>query len=265
MTMNSRRFFLQSLNLLNLLMTAIAIAVFHYFLNPLLTTPIAVKVPAPSDASSGMPARTDEATKPSTADYALIGEQNLFHPNRLIPEGKKMPTPATLPRPELALHGTMIAGELKVAYLEDKKAAPKTPGRNAPSIVVREGDHVSGYILKQITENMIVLANGEEQMSLYLDELKDRKGEITGPTKAPAPAAVAPPQAVPRPATPPPPQRPSMVQPAPPTPSSPPRGSFPQPVSPTAPPGFSGPPDLPYAPQRPWTPPPSSPPGMGQP
>jgi hypothetical protein len=264
MNMNSKRYLLQSITVLNLLMTATAIGFFIYFLNPLLRTPISVKVPAPNAISQGMPVREDEM-KLSIADYALIGEQNLFHPDRIISEVKKTPTPITLPRPELILHGTMLTSELKIAYLEDKKAAPKTPGRSAQYIVVKEGDNVSGYILKQITENMIVLANGEEQMTLYLDERKDRKGEITGPTKAPAPASTAPPQAAPRPSTPPPPQRPSMVQSVPSSPPSPPRGSASQPVSPTAPSGFSGPPNIQYVPPRPSTPAPSSPIRSGSP
>ena len=263
--MNSRRYLLQSINVLNLLVTVAAIGFFIYFLNPLLRTPVSVKVPAPNEISPGMPVRMEETMKPAIADYALIGEQNLFHPDRIISEVKKTPTPVTLTRPELILHGTMLTSELKIAYLEDKKAAPKTPGRSAQYIVIKEGDNVSGYILKQITENMIVLANGEERMTLYLDELKDRKGEITGPTKAPAPAATAPPQVAPRPSTPQPPQRPSMVQPVPSSPPSPPRGSASQPVSPTAPSGFSGPPNIQYVPPRPSTPAPSSPVRSGSP
>jgi hypothetical protein len=266
MNMSSRRYLMQSINVLNLLMTATAIGFFVYFLNPLLRTPISVKVPVPNEMSLGMPARAEEM-KLSITDYALIGEKNLFHPDRIVPEEKKIPNPMTLPRPELIFHGTMMTSELKIAYVEDKKAAPKTTGRSSPYMVVKEGESISGYILKQITENMIVLANGEEQMTLYLDEIKDRKGEITGPSRAPAPApaATAPPQAAPRPTTPPPAARPSVVQSAPSAPSSPPRVSASQPVPPTAPSGFSGPPNVQYAPPRPSTPAPSSPIRSGPP
>jgi hypothetical protein len=260
--MNSKRYLLESLNVLNLLMTSIAIGFFAYFLNPLLGAPVSVKVPVPNDISPGMPVRMDESTKPSIRDYAAIGEKNLFHPDRIIPEVKKTSPPIAQSRPELILHGTMLTNELKIAYLEDKKAAPKTPGRSAQYIVVKEGDNVSGYALKQITYNMIVLANGEEQMTLYLDELKDRKGEITGPTKAPvpvqaqSPAATATPQAA---------SRPSTVQPVPSALPSPSRELASQPVSTAAPSGFSGPPNVQYAPPRPSTPAPSSPAGKGPP
>jgi hypothetical protein len=269
MNMNAKRYLLKSLNVLNLSMTATAIGFFITFLNPLLGTPISVKVPAPNDILPGMQARMDETTKLPIADYTLIGEKNLFHPDRVIPEEKKTSAPITLSRPELILHGTMMTSELKIAYLEDKKAAPKTPGRSAQYIVVKEGDNVSGYILKQITESMVFLANGEEQMTLYLDERKDRKGEITGPTKAPvpaqSPAATATPQAAPRPAAPPPAQRPSTAQPPPSAPPSPPRGLASQPILPTGPSGVSGPPNVQYAPPRPSMPAPSSPVRRGPP
>jgi hypothetical protein len=247
--MNSRRYFLQSINVLNLLVTVAAIGFFIYFLNPLLGTPMSVKVPPPKEISLEMSANTGEAIKRPKTDYTLIGEQNLFHPDRIIPEQKegKKP-PASVPRPELVLHGTMMTSELKIAYIEDKKAAPKSPGRSAPYIVAKEGDNVSGYILKQITENMIMLANGEEQMTLYLDELKVRKGEITGPTKAPPQPTIALPQG---------PQKPSVVQPVPSAPSSPPRGSASQPASPMAPPGQPRQPAMQNFPPAPLTPMPS--------
>lgn len=262
MKMNPKRYLLKSLNILNLLMTATAIGFFIYFLNPLLQTSVSVKVPAPGDISQGMPVRTDETRKPPIMDYTPIEAKNLFHPDRIIPEEKKSSTPIKLTRPELILHGTMMTNELKIAYLEDKKAVQKTPGRNAPYLVVKEGDTVSGYTLKQIAENMIVLANGEEQMTLYLDELKDRKGEITGPTRAPAPvqatAATVSPQAAPRPSAPQPAQRPP-AQPVPSSPPLPPSGSASRPVPPMAPSGFSGPSNAPYPPPRPSSPTPSSP------
>jgi hypothetical protein len=138
MNMSPKRYFLKSLNVLNLLTLATAIGFFIYFLNPLLGTPTTVRVPAPSDISQGMPRGADGTTKLSTADYTPIGEKNLFHPDRIIPEGKKSPAPITLPRPELILHGTMLTSELKIAYLEDKKAAQKTPGRNAPYILSKK-------------------------------------------------------------------------------------------------------------------------------
>ncbi|MBM4313538.1 MAG: hypothetical protein FJ122_06405 [Deltaproteobacteria bacterium] len=265
--MNPKRYLLNSLNVLNLLLTAAVIGFFIFFLNPLLGTPIPVDVPAPSEMLPGIPVRADAPTKPATTDYAPIGEKNLFHPDRMIPEEKKTSSPASTTRPELVLHGTMMTSEIKIAYLEDKKAVQKTPRRSAPYLVVKEGDAVSGYTLKQITENMIVLASGEEQMTLYLDELKVRKGEITGPTRAsaPSPVATATPQASPRPAAPQPPARPSTAPPAPSAPPMQPRGTVSQPSAPAAPQGMWGSSDLRSIPPRPSTSLPPSPIRSGAP
>ena len=141
----------------------------------------------------------------------------------------------SVPRPELVLHGTMIVNGLKIAYVEDKKATPTTPGQSARQLVVKEGDNISGFMLKQITENMIVLANGEELMTLYLDEIKDRKGEITGSTKALSPATTIQPYVAPRQPASQPAQRTPTVQSVPPATSSQPRGSVSQPSSMGAP------------------------------
>ena len=151
----------------------------------------------------------------------------------------------------------MMVNGLKIAYVEDKKATPTTPGRGARQLVVKEGDNISGYILKQITENMIVFANGEEQMTLYLDELKDRKGEITGSTKVSPPAATAQPLA-PRQQPPSQPvQRTPTMPSIPPATSSPPRGPVSQPPStgaPTEPPRLPAMPSFPPSPLRPAPP-----------
>ncbi|MEW6332828.1 MAG: hypothetical protein AB1558_01000 [Thermodesulfobacteriota bacterium] len=262
--MHSRRDVLRNFNVLNLLLAAAVIGFFIHFLGPLLETPTSAEVPKPREIALELPSTADEPAKPPIADYALIGEQNLFHPDRAVPEGKKPPV-SPQPRPELVLHGTMITGELKIAYLADKKAAQKTPGRSAPHIVVKEGDPVSGYVLRQITETMVVLANGEEQMTLYLDELKDRKGEITGPTRAPSQPATAPTQAMPRPSMPPQQvQRPPAMQPAPPASPSTSRRPPSQPASTMTPAGQPRQPAMQYFPPVPPAPVPI-PPVMNRP
>ena len=252
---------MRHINILNLFILSAAIGFYLYFLNPLLTTPLSVELPSPKEISLEMQSSTDKTTKPSISDYTLIGEQNLFHPDRVMPAEKmekaEKKAAISVPRPELVLHGTMIVNGLKIAYVEDKKATPTTPGRGARQLVVKEGDNISGFILKQITENMIVLANGEEQMTLYLDELKDRKGEITGPTKALSPATTVQPYAAPRQPVSQPVQRTPTMQSVPPATSSPPSGSVSQPPSTGAPMEQPRLPAMPSFPPVPLTPGPS--------
>jgi len=259
--MNSRGNMMRHINILNLFIVIAVIGFYLYFLNPLLTTPLSVELPSPKEISLAMQFSADKTTKSSISDYTLIGEQNLFHPDRIMPAEKaeKVEKKAAISgsRPELVLHGTMIVNGLKIAYVEDKKATPTTPGRGARQLVVKEGDNISGFILKQITENMIVLANGEEQMTLYLDELKDRKGEITGSTKALSPATTVQPYVAPRQPVSQPAQRTPMMQSVPPATSSPPSGSVSQPPSTGAPMEQPRLPAMPSFPPVPLTPVPS--------
>lgn len=261
MNMNSMGSMMRHINILNLLILIVAVGFYVNFLKPLLTTSLSVELPIPKETSLEMQIGADKAAKPALSDYRLIGEQNLFHPDRVMPVEKADKTEKKVaisgPRPELVLHGTMIVNGLKIAYVEDKKATPTTPGRAARQLVVKEGDSISGFVLKQITENMIVLANGEEQMTLYLDELKDRKGEITGPTKTPLPAATAQPYASPRQPVSQPVQRTPTIQSAPSVSSSPQSGPAPQAPSTGAPTEQPRLPAMPSFPPVPLTPLPS--------
>lgn len=199
--MKHGKYLINSFNVLNLFLL-VAVGVFFFcFIYPLLSAPQTVSIPAPREISPGTsPAGADEAAKPQISDYDVIGELNLFHPNRIIPPEKSEKKDALLmPRPDLVLYGTLIANGLKIAFVQDKKAAPSSLGRGARQIALKEGEAVSGYTLRKITDKTIVLANGEDQMTLNLDELKDRTVETTVTGKAPgAVQAIQPAQRMPR-------------------------------------------------------------------
>jgi hypothetical protein len=84
----------------------------------------------------------------SPNDYAVIGYQNLFHPDRKIPPEKKELPP--LPMPEFVLFGTLLTPDLSVAYLEDKKAPVSTPGRGPRQTALKKGETLSGFTLREI-------------------------------------------------------------------------------------------------------------------
>ena len=183
------QYLIDSVNVLNLFLFAAAGAFFLYFLFPLLNAPLSVNVPPAREIAAVTAVAASEQEKQPPADYAVIETQNLFHPTRVIPPEKT--AAQQVPRPELVLHGTMIAGGLKVAFVQDKKAAPTSPGRGVRQVALKEGESIGGYKLEQVTDKLIVLASGEDRMTLYLDELKERKGEITGTGAAPARAPAA--------------------------------------------------------------------------
>ena len=197
--MTIRQYLIRSVNVLNLILLAVAAAVFIYVLDPILQESTAVAIPSAREESvpPAVSSKNIEGSQLTTADYAVIGDKNLFHPDRVIPPEKKVETAKEKAKPELVLHGTMITDQTKLAYIEDKKAPASSQGRGARQITLKEGDQIAGYKLTQVTDKLIVLTNGGEQVTLYLDELKERKTETTmtaKPVGAPT-AQQAPPRA----------------------------------------------------------------------
>ena len=159
-----------------------------------------------SSASGEKPAA---AQSPSPADYAVISDQNLFHPERKIPpEGKEE---KAIPRPEVVLYGTLIADDMSIAYIEDKKAPYSTPGRGKRQIALKKGDHLGEYVLTQVETDRIVLVKGDDKIVVMLTDGEKRKGSETQasprtsrstpvpplpsafPSPAPSPPALTPP------------------------------------------------------------------------
>ena len=247
---------LRNVNLLNILLIAGGLVFTHFTLVPLTETdsrylPAAVK-------SKGEEKKVEEATPPQTLspnDYSVIGDQNLFHPDRKIPPEKKEIPP--LPMPEFILFGTLVTPDLSLAYLEDKKAPVSTPGRGTRQTALKKGETLSGFTLKEIMADKVVMARGDDILTVLLTDPKapkSREGAGTAGTAkpptvgAPAPAA--------RPATPsaaiaP---RPGVAQ-----PFSPGRPQMAQPPQTSAPPSMTSGPPMPggvspkdvIAPQRP--------------
>jgi len=127
---------------------------------------------------------------PSSSDYVMVGENNLFHPERIIPAEKKEEKP--LPKPEIVLYGTMISGDMKIAYMEDLKAPKSTPGRGRRQLSLRKGDSLGGFVLKDISTDKIVMVRGEEVLtvSVYDSHKKAKKLVSAAATAAKAPQAV---------------------------------------------------------------------------
>jgi hypothetical protein len=103
----------------------------------------------------------------------LIGDQNLFHPDRIIPPEKK--EEKAVPKPDLILYGTLITDQLSMAFIEDRKAPKTTPGRGKRQTILHKGDQVSGYILREVEAGRIILAKGEERLIVLLEDGEKRK------------------------------------------------------------------------------------------
>lgn len=191
--------------------TLIALAALSpYFYPQVRYNPPVAKLPIPEEDKESDTA----AVSPSLSDYMIIAEQNLFHPDRKIPVEKK--EAQQMPKPELILYGTLVTDGMSVAYVEDKKNPKTSPGRGKRQNVMKKGDSVGGFILKEIEADRIVLSRGEEAMVVHLNQGdKPRISDVPGavsvggkPTPTPTPVAR---QTQPTPA----PARPGAAQPVP--------------------------------------------------
>ena len=135
------------------------------------------------------------------ADYIIVAEQNIFHPERKIPLEKK-DEPPPLPKPDVVLYGTMISDGVSLAYLEDLKAPRNTPGRGKRQLTMREGDIISGFVIKKIEADKIQMVRGQEEMVVSIHTHKEVKHrgapppdkQVASPQQPPQPQAAKPKQ-----------------------------------------------------------------------
>lgn len=195
--MSKLHYIAKSVNVLNgLLLLAVAAAAYETVV-PYLDLKIRPTLPSAGKAVMAPPALPLSPPAPTLHDYAALSEQNLFHPQRRIPQEKideKALQAAAIPKPELTLYGTLIAEDLSIAYVEDKKAPFSTPGRGQRQRQLKKGDVVGGFVLKEIEADRIVLVKGEERLVVLLDQKdKKRSGEASATAAAPAaPAGLQP-------------------------------------------------------------------------
>jgi hypothetical protein len=168
----------RSATVLNGLLIALIVTAVVSTLSPLLRVKVAINAAPGQEVTAGSEGKSTAEQVPSLSEFMVVAEQNLFHPERRIPPEK---SEKELPKPEIVLYGTLMAGEMSVAYLEDKKAPYSTPGRGKRQITVKKGDTVSGFVVREIQTNKIVLTRGDETMTVFLNDAKVRGGEAARP------------------------------------------------------------------------------------
>ncbi len=180
-------YILRSINLLNILLVAVAVASAQYVFSPPVVKTLRITPPAVKAAPVTENARKTKAEPAqSLIDYALIADQNLFHPDRKIPPEKVAAKP--LPIPEFVLYGTLITDETGLAYMVDKKAPVSTPGRGNRTRVLKKGETLSGFVLKSVEPDRVVMVRDKEVMTVMLADPKDRGKETAAKTAAAVPS-----------------------------------------------------------------------------
>jgi len=182
---------MRNINVLNVLLLAVIIALAAYILPPLLDVNISYTLPAPKKVAQEKGEQPAAAQPPSVMEYTVIAEQNIFNPERKIPAEKKDEKP--LPKPEFVLYGTLLAGDTSMAFLEDLKAPYTTAGRGKRQRTLRVGGVLSGYTLSQVYTDRVVLVRGEERMEVrVMDSHKKARDTKTAAAGVQAPPAQTP-------------------------------------------------------------------------
>jgi hypothetical protein len=200
--MKRTKLFSSNISILNLLLLSVVILLANYTILPIFNINFQYTLPA------GKKINTDHSVNhferqvqyPPLLNYMLIAEENLFHPGRkIIVEKVEKKEEPPLPKPEIVLYGTLITDTTSVAYLEDLKAPRNTAGRGKRQLSLKKGDNLSGFILKEINADNIMLLRGEEKMTVSINEshqLKKRgipaPGDKASKSSGPAEKAVRP-------------------------------------------------------------------------
>jgi hypothetical protein len=167
------KYLCQSMNVLNGLLAAAVVTVASFTVLPFLNLDTQMSLPAAKETAERSGEKSVLPQNYSPADYAVISEQNLFHPERKIPPEKK--DEKAIPRPDVVLYGTLITDDMSMAFVEDKKAPYSTPGRGKRQVSLKKGDNLNGYILREVETNRIVLVKGEDKIVVMLNEGEKRK------------------------------------------------------------------------------------------
>jgi hypothetical protein len=173
------KYLIRNITFMNLLLFAALFFLAGYIVLPLFTSaakytpPPAKKAPVEGNEQQQQP----QIQAPSPMDYVIIADQNLFHPERRIPV-QEMQQP--LPKPEFILYGTLITDEVSLAYLEDMKSPQSTTGRGKRQTVLRKGETMSGFVLKEVEADKVVMVKGEEKMVVILLDPEKAKTREAG-------------------------------------------------------------------------------------
>lgn len=187
-------YLLKNINLLNIALAGLITAGVFYIFAPTPAIDLKVTTSVPDKPLPETKEALPQAQNIPPSDYTIIAEQNLFHPDRKIPAEKKAEAPKA--QPEFVLYGTLLAGDISLAYIEDMKSPQSTPGRGKRQTTLKKGDTLSGFTLKEIEKDKIVMVRGEDSIVVHLtvsSKSKTRAAASTQPAQAqPVPAASQP-------------------------------------------------------------------------
>ncbi len=179
--MHTLRYIFKNITILNILLFLTILSLANFTVLPLVDINLQYSLPTLKKTEKENTEVTTQPETPVIADYMLIAEQNLFHPERKIPEKKEE---KQLPKPEFVLYGTLITDDSSIAYMEDMKAPYNTAGRGKRQKALQKGAVFNGFTLTEIHHDNVVMVRGEEKIDVKITDQqykKSRGSEITTP------------------------------------------------------------------------------------
>jgi len=180
---------MQNINVLNIMLMAALAVCTLYVLSPLLYPEVAFTLPSPKKLPESKQEKTAENRPVSPMEYTIIAEKNLMHPDRKIPVDK--PEAPPLPKPEFVLYGTLIAGDLSLAYIDDLKASAPGQGKVRKPRPLKKGESMTGFTLKEIETDKVVMVRGDEKIEVRVAGHKQEKPALATTATTPAAPAAA--------------------------------------------------------------------------
>jgi|Deesub1362A_J573_1020465.scaffolds.fasta_scaffold00162_5 hypothetical protein len=181
--MSISRFLLRNINIINIILILGLITFLIVFVIPSYKADITT-ISTTKNKTILKDDRIKEPVKresPQPTEYTIIAEKNLFHPERRLVISKGGGQPSH--KPEFVLYGTLLAGNVKVAYMEDVKSPLTTRGRGKRQRALHIGEELSGYVLSEIYNDRVVMVKGDERIEVgLLDLTYKRRGEPKKPS-----------------------------------------------------------------------------------
>lgn len=168
--MQSLRYILRSITPLNVILFA-ALVIIAATVYPSLGRKATIELQAPADQAPPEKKEIKVSSLPDLSDYAVVGDLNIFHPDRKPPppeEEEPDVVQAPLRSVEFTLYGTLVADDVTLAFVEERTPSRRVTGRRKRISVLRVGDTISGYTLKSIEPDRVIMVRGEEEITVPL-------------------------------------------------------------------------------------------------
>ncbi len=175
----------RQINVLNLLLAATVIVVGMMLIVPLFSDETSLPSFAPPAVVEKKVEPVPESQTPQLQDYAVISGKNLFHPGRIVPAQKK---DEVIQRPDFILYGTLISDTVSIAYLSDIKTPRSTPGRGKRQTGLKLGEIMSGYTLKEVQPDRVIMVRGDDRMEIKVIAPGGKNRGYDGPAPPASPA-----------------------------------------------------------------------------